>query len=400
MVRRRRNLISEIKTDDGQRIHSRQEIKAYFSARFHQVFQSSHLQVPSHLEGLLSPCISEARNNEISRIPDATEIREVVWSMHPLKASGPDGLPGLFFKKYWPIVGDQMEVAIQSFFRDGWLLKNSNHTFITLIPKRQAACNFNHFRPISLCNFYYKIISKIIVNRMRPLLSKIIDLSQVAFVPNHWIAKNVFLAQEIVHSFKKSKRKKGSVGFKLDFHKAYDYLEWDFIIKVLGALGFNQNVSNLIFQCISPVRFTLLLNGSKSTSFSPSRGIRQGDSLSPYLFILCSEVLARLIDREVGRGNISSVKVCPKAPTITKIFYADDVLLLCGAKISKVESLIGCIDKCCSWFGQSVNIEKSGIFVSNGVHNHFIRQVKAQWGFNQLAKDSKYLSLPLFLSSN
>ena len=216
--------------------------------------------------------------------------------MHPLKASGPDGLPGLFFKKYWPIVGDQMEVAIQSFFRDGWLLKNSNHTFITLIPKRQGACNFNHFRHISLCNFYYKIISKITVNRIRPLPSKIIDPSQAAFVPNCWIAENVFLAQEIVHSFKKSKRKKGSIGFKLDFHKAYDCLEWDFIIKVLGALGFNQNVSNLIFQCISPVRFTLLLNGSKSISFSPSRGIRQGDSLSPYLFILCSEVLARLID--------------------------------------------------------------------------------------------------------
>jgi hypothetical protein len=183
---------------------------------------------------------------------------------------------------------------------------------------------------------------------MRPLPSKIIDPSQAAFVPNCWIAENVFLAQEIVHSFKKSKRKKGSIGFKLDFHKAYDCLEWDFIIKVLGALGFNQNVSNLIFQSISSVRFTLLLNGCKSTSFSSSRGIQQGNPLSSYLFILCNEVLARLIDREVGRGNISGVKVFPRAPTITKLFYADDVLLLCGAKISEVESLMGCIDKYCS----------------------------------------------------
>ena len=128
MVHRRCNLISEIKTNDGQWIHSRQEIEAYFSTRFHQVFQSSHPQVPSHLEGLVSPCISEAENNKISKIPNAAEIREVVWSMHPLKALGPNGLPSLFFKKYWPIVGDQMVVAIQSFFRDGCLVKNSNHT--------------------------------------------------------------------------------------------------------------------------------------------------------------------------------------------------------------------------------------------------------------------------------
>ena len=111
------------------------------------------------------------------------------------------------------------------------------------------------------------------------------------------------LAQKVVHSFKKSKKKKASVGFKLDFHKAYDKLEWNFITTILKTLGFDQKVINLISQCISTVSFTLLLNGSRSSTISPSRGIRQGDPVSLYLFILCSEVLSRLINREMARGH-------------------------------------------------------------------------------------------------
>ena len=158
------------------------------------MYQSTQPDIPFQLEGLISPCVTEAENESLSQIPEANEIKDVVWNMHPPKAPGPDRFSGIFFKKYWSIVGDQVVAAVQSFFRDGWLLRNVNHTYIMLIPKKQGACNFNHFRPISLCNFYYKIISKIIVNRMRPLLSKIIDPSQAAFVPDRWIAENMVLA--------------------------------------------------------------------------------------------------------------------------------------------------------------------------------------------------------------
>jgi hypothetical protein len=289
---------------------------------------------------------------------------------------------------------------VQSFFRDGWLLSQMNHTYITLIPKRQAASNFNQFRPISLCNFYYKIISKILVLRLRPILPKLIDPAQVAFVPDRWIAENVVLAQEVVHTFHNMKRKKGSVGFKLDFKKAYDSLEWDFILAVMRAVGFDQKVVDLIHQCISTVQFTLLLNGTKSSSFTPARGLRQGDPLSPYLFIMCADVLARLINREVARGSIKGVKLGLGAAAISKLFYADDVLLFCGAKISEVDVLMNCIDKYCLWSGQSISIEKSGIFVSKGVHRNFIAHVKNQWGFRQLSQGVKYLGVPLFLSRN
>ena len=123
------------------------------------------------------------------------------------------------------------------------------------------------------------------------------------------------------------------MGFKLDFHKAYDYLEWKFISTILYMLSFDQKSVNIIHQCISNVNFILLLNGCKSASFSPSRGVRQRDSLSPYLFILCSEILARMINKEVATSSINGVKLATNAPSISMLSYTDDVLLICGTKI-------------------------------------------------------------------
>ena len=183
LIRRHTNFIAEIQLANGNWIHSRKDIEGYFASEFQYIFQSFHPQIPPLLEGFVSPCISNLENEEISKIPKPSEIREVIWVMHSLKASGPDGFPSLFFKNHWDIVCPQVTASIQSFFRDRNLLPCINHTFITLISKKQGACNFNHFRPISLCNFFYKIISKILANRMRPLLAKIIDSAQAAFVP-------------------------------------------------------------------------------------------------------------------------------------------------------------------------------------------------------------------------
>ena len=140
------------------------------------------------------------------------------------------------------------------------------------------------------------------------------------------------------------KRKNGYVGFKLDFHKAYDCLEWKFISTILCMLGFDQKSVNLIHKCISIINFTLMLNGCKSGSFSPSRGVRQRDPLSLYLYILCGEILARMINRKVAAGSIKAVKVATNAPSISMLSYANDVLLFCGAKISEISNLMKCVD--------------------------------------------------------
>ncbi len=177
-------------------------------------------------------------------------------------------------------------------------------------------------------------------------------------------------------------------------------MEWGFLNAVLRAFGFNEKFVKLIQQCISTVRYSLLLNGSIVSTFYPSRGLRQGDPLSPYLFIIGSEVLLRLINREQSLGNLSGVKVAGNAQPITKLYYADDVILFCKVKLQEVNSLVQCIDTYCEWSGQKVSIEKSGFFTSKGVHPQFKMQLKDSWGFQQLPQNTKYLGVPLFLSNN
>ena len=111
-------------------------------------------------------------------------------------------------------------------------------------------------------------------------------------------------------------------------------------------------------------------------------------------------MLARLINKEAVEGNIHGAKIAPSSPGITKLMYANDVLLFCSAKIAEVEVLMHSVEKFCGWFGLSVSIEKSGLFVSKGVHSQFCRQVKNMWGFKKLASDAQYLGLPLFLLAN
>lgn len=203
--------------DDGSWINNRIDIQDYFKGSFSSLYQSSNPQIPGELENLINPCISDEENDELCRIPSRDEIKKVVFGMKSLKAPGPDGFPDLFYKHYWRVVGDQMVLATQSFFQNGWMLKSFNQTYISLIPKRNGACNFNQFRPIGLCNVCYKIITKILVSRLRPLLNRLVDPAQVAFVLNRWITESVDLAQEIVHSFKHMKKKKGFLGIELDF---------------------------------------------------------------------------------------------------------------------------------------------------------------------------------------
>lgn len=128
-------------------------------------------------------------------------------------------------------------------------------------------------------------------------------------------------------------------------------MEWNFLMVVLRAFGFSSNFASLIHQCLSSVEFTLLLHGGQCPSFSPSRGLRQGNPILPYLFILGSEVLLRLINREVSQKKLFGAKVFNTAPPIYKLYYADDIILLCKGKSFELATLKICLEKFCSWSG-------------------------------------------------
>ena len=192
--------------------------------------------------------------------------------MKPLTAPGPDGMPPLFFKNYWSIVGIDVIEASLSVLNNGVMPANINHTFISLIPKINAPTNPKDFRPISLCNVIYKIISKTIANRLKKIIPKLVSETQSAFMSERLISDNILIAFETLHHLKN--RRKGKSGFmalKLDMSKAYDRVEWNFLEKVMERLGFDNKWISLISCCIRSVSFSILVNGEPRGLIHPSR---------------------------------------------------------------------------------------------------------------------------------
>ena len=181
------------------------------------------------------------------------------------------------------------------------------------------------------------------VIRIRPILPRFISPSQSAFIPGCWIAENQVIVQELIHSFKIRKIKSGQMAIKIDLQKAYDRVNWDFLQAVLSKIGFNRTFTGWIMSCVSTVSFKVLVNGGKSDQFKPTRGLREGDPLSPYLFIIGQEVLSRLIGKEFEEKNISGVKASICAPTVTHVIYVDDILLFSKATRSNATAIMNCI---------------------------------------------------------
>ena len=270
-----------------------------------------------------------------------------------------------------------------------------NQTLIALIPKQLGSEIVNQFRPISLCKTVYKIVSKILVKRIRPLLPKLISPMQAAFLQGRRGADNVIIAQDLIYSLGKRRGKEGFMVVKIDLEKAFDRLEWSFIRMVLTHFGFPENIIRLILSCVSTTSTSLLFNGNKLQSFCPLRGIRQGDPISPYLFLLCMEFLGAYITKMCEEKKWDMVKASRSGPSFSHVFFADDIMLFSKANSKNCNAIIEVLNNFCNLAGQKVNNCKSRIFFSPNVSNRRKQNICRKMGILATNNLGKYLGFPI-----
>ncbi|KAK6119349.1 hypothetical protein DH2020_046910 [Rehmannia glutinosa] len=329
------------------------------------------------------------------------EVTRALKHMHPFKSPGPDGMSPVFFQKFWHILKNDITNFVLDFLNNNSFVPTFNFTHIVLIPKVKNPETVTHFRPISLCNVVYKLASKVLSLRVRSTLPSIISESQSAFVPGRLITDNILVAYEIHHSMKA--RKHGNLGYmsiKLDMSKAFDRVEWSFILRVLSALGFPNSIVDLIKTCITTTSFSFLLNGTQFGYLHPQRGIRQGDPLSPYLFILCSEVFSLILQDLQAAGNIHGLAINKHAPTISHLFFADDTLLFGHASIQEAKYIKYAIQLYESVSGQKINFEKSGILFSPNTQEDIQASISQLLNIPVVSSHGKYLGLPSVIGAN
>lgn len=335
--------------------------------------------------------VTQEQNQELTRVPDREEIKGVVMRLNADKSPGPDGFNGAFFRAFWDLISTDLVAAIQSFFNQQNMLLEINNTFVTLVPKVKNAREISEFRPISCINTTYKIISKILTNRLVPIVQELVSPNQTAFLPGRLIGDNHMLATEMIGGFGRATGGANAC-IKVDLTKAYDTCSWKALEETLLDFNFSVEWVRLIMQCVSGVSYSFLVDGSPTANIKPGRGIRQGDPLSPYLFTLLMQNFTSIIDEKVGSGDIKLYKL-HGARAVSHLVYADDLVVFCKARANSLSAVKSVFDIFAKSTGLGVSERKSEVFFSCATNNR--EELRQILGYREGVFPTKYLGLPL-----
>jgi len=237
--------------------------------------------------------LSHYDNRFLTEPFDGKEIKEAIWNCDSHKSSGPDGVTFSFIKNNWGLLEKDVEGAVNCFYREGKIPKGCNASFLTLIPKTENPQSLEEYIPISLVGCVYKILTKLLANRFKKVIGKVVDGTQSTFLSNRGLLDSVLVVNEVINELRR--RKKSGVVVKLDFEKAYDSVSWEFLFYMMRRLGFCEKWIQWIKACLESATVSVLVNGSPTKEFKPSRGLRQGDPMVPFLFLIVAQGLVGLV---------------------------------------------------------------------------------------------------------
>ncbi|XP_061371831.1 uncharacterized protein LOC133314370 [Gastrolobium bilobum] len=282
--------------------------------------------------------IIENRFGNIATIPSATEIKQAIFSMGKFKSPGPDGLSALFYQAQWHVI---------------------------------------------------------IANRLKNFLPNLIAPNQCSFIKRRNGYDNIVIAQEILHSMRRRKWETGWMAIKLDLDKAYDRLDWQFIHNTMVDIGLPRNLIHLIDECVQTPSMNLIWNGSTTRSFKPKHGLMQGDPISPYLFVMCVERLAHLIQAAIQVKAWKPIILSKKGPPVFHLLFADDIFLFAEASMEQAHLINQVLKTFYGASGQKVSEEKLKVHFSSNVGFAKARQISGCMGFGITMDLGRYLGMPL-----
>lgn len=387
--------IHRMKMEDGQWCEDEATLKNQAVEYYRKQFTSaSHVINPNILAHI--PSLLTFEDNEaLIAIPVEEEIKDVIHSMAPDSAPGPDGYTGKFFICFWDVISKDVTAAVQAFFKGMSLPTGFTSSLIAMIPKVSSPATFADMRPISLCNFIYKIISRVISSRLECILPRIISPNQGAFVKGRNIVETISMASEMMKEIGRKVRGNNII-LKLDMEKAYDKMEWDFILSVMKSFGFCNRFCSFISMMLSNCWFSVLFNGSPTGFFKSSRGVRQGDPIAPALFIIAEEALSRGITSLFNCGKVQHFQVPRGCPPVTHLLYADDTLIFLTGMSKHIKCLLQFIKDYEASSGQKVNNNKSSFIITRKASAAAITRVSNLTGFQHKTGLQSYLGVPLY----
>ncbi|RVW38172.1 LINE-1 retrotransposable element ORF2 protein [Vitis vinifera] len=389
---RRNNSMDKIKIN-GRWLEEEREVREGVVNAFQQLL-SEDQSWKSDIEGLQLKSLNHAEAEGLEQPFTEAEIHLALMGMNGDKAPGPDGFTVAFWQFCWEFVKEEIVDVFKEFYEDKSFAKSLNSTFLVLIPKKGGAEDLGDFRPISLLGGVYKLLAKVLSNRVKEVLDKVVSPDQNAFVKGRQILDASLIANEVIDYW--LKRKEKGVICKLDIEKAYDSINWNFLMKVMRKMGFGDRWMKWIWWCISTASFSILVNGVPAGYFSNSRGLRQGDPLSPYLFVLGMEVLSAMLRRAVDGGFTSGCNIQGRGGmeiNVSHLLFADDTIIFCEVRQDHITYLSWIL----VWFeaasGLRINLAKSEVIPVGEVED--IEMLAVELGCKVGTLPSVYLGLPL-----
>ncbi|XP_014623177.1 uncharacterized protein [Glycine max] len=303
--RRRQNAIQGLIIEGGW-VQDPSRVKNEALNHFKDRFSEQNLNRPT-LDGVQLPSLGQSEKEAlVARFTEA-EVTSAVWDCGGDKCPGPDGLNFNFIKQFWKILKPDFMRFLDKFYTNAYFPKGSNASSIALIPKLKDPQALNDYRTISLIGYVYKVVSKLLANRLALVLPHLIDERQTTFMKGRHILHGVMISNEVIAEAKS--KNKPCMFFKVDFEKAYDSVSWGFLNYVMVRMGFYERRRKWIHGCLATASVYILINGSPTSEFVPERGLRQGDPLAPLLFNLVAEGLTVLMRTTISKNLFNSYQV-------------------------------------------------------------------------------------------